>query len=144
MTPAARIKSLLALCVLAVSPAYPAADYVDRPDVREFIESMRREHGFDTAYLQRIVGDAKREPAVIRLMGPPPSSAASPARSYARYRAQFLTPEVIDAGSRFWTEHAENLARAETQYGVPAEVILGILGVETRYGRNTGSFRVLD
>ena len=77
-------------------------------------------------------------------MGPAPSSAPSPARSYSRYRAKFLTPALISAGSRFWSLHAEDLARAEAEFGVPAEVILGILGVETTYGRNTGSFRAID
>jgi membrane-bound lytic murein transglycosylase B len=77
-------------------------------------------------------------------MGPPPSSAPSPARSYSRYREKFLTPDLISAGSRFWSLHGEYLARAEAEFGIPAEVILGILGVETAYGRNTGSFRAID
>jgi membrane-bound lytic murein transglycosylase B len=130
--------------VLAVQPVLAGEDYASRPEVREFIESMNREHGIDTSYLERVLGDARREPTVLRLMNPEPSSAPSAARSYARYRAQFVTPKVIAAGSRFWEEHADDLARAEAQFGVPPEVILGILGVETFYGRNTGSFRVLD
>ena len=84
------------------------------------------------------------QPAVVRLIGPAPSSAPSPARSYSRYREKFLTPALISAGSRFWSLHAEDLARAEAEFGVPAEVILGILGVETSYGDNTGSFRAID
>jgi membrane-bound lytic murein transglycosylase B len=135
---------LFALCLLALPPASAGANYATRPEVREFIESMSREHGMDVAYLERVMRDAKREPTVLRLMAPQPSSAPSSARSYARYRAQFLTPDLIAAGSRFWAQHAEVLARAEDEFGVPAEVILGILGVETFYGRNTGSFRVLD
>jgi membrane-bound lytic murein transglycosylase B len=130
--------------VCAAQPTLAASDYLDRPDVREFIESVSAEHGVEASYLERLLGDAKRQPAVVRLIGPPPSSAPSPERSYARYRAQFLTPELISAGSQFWSLHAQDLARAETEYGVPPEVILGILGVETFYGRNTGSFRALD
>jgi membrane-bound lytic murein transglycosylase B len=112
--------------------------------VRSFIESMSAEHGIDTAFLERILGDVRHTPAAVRLIGPAPSSAPSPARSYSRYRAKFLTPDLIAAGSRFWSLHAEELARAETEFGVPAEVILGILGVETSYGQNTGSFRAID
>jgi membrane-bound lytic murein transglycosylase B len=78
------------------------------------------------------------------LIGPEPSSAPSPARSYSRYRAKFLTPDLISEGTRFWSQHADDLARAEAEFGVPAEVILGILGVETFFGRNTGSFRAID
>jgi membrane-bound lytic murein transglycosylase B len=135
---------LLTACLLAVQPVMAGSDYLARPDVRSFIESMSEEHGIETPYLERILGDVRYTPTAVRLIGPPPSSAPSPARSYARYRTKFLTPELIAEGSRFWSLHAEDLARAEAEFGVPAEVILGILGVETAYGRNTGSFRAID
>jgi membrane-bound lytic murein transglycosylase B len=138
------MKSLCALCLLAAQPVLAGSDYLSRPDVRSFIESMSDEHGIAPSDLERIIGDARHEPAVIRLIGPAPSSAPSAARSYSRYRAKFLTPALIAAGSRFWSQHAEDLARAEAEFGVPAELILGILGVETSFGRNTGSFRALD
>src|SRR5262245_16113978 len=105
---------------------------------------MRTEYGIDPAYLERILGDVRHTPAAVRLVGPPPSSAPSPARSYSNYRAKFLTPDLITAGTQFWSQHAEALRRAEAEFGVPAEVILGILGVETAFGRNTGSFRAID
>jgi membrane-bound lytic murein transglycosylase B len=105
---------------------------------------MSEEHGISSADLERILGDVRYTPVAVRLIGPEPSSAPSPARSYSRYRAKFLTPELISAGSQFWSLHAGDLARAEAAYGVPAEVIMGILGVETFFGRNTGSFRVID
>ena len=135
---------LVAACLLAVQPVLAASDYLSRPDVRAFIDSMSEEHGIESADLERILGDVRYTPAAVRLIGPVPSSAPSPARSYARYRAKFLTPELISAGSRFWSLHAADLARAEAEYGVPSEVIVGILGVETFFGRNTGSFRVID
>jgi membrane-bound lytic murein transglycosylase B len=130
--------------LLAAPPALASSDYLARPDVRSFIESMSEEHGIELSYLERILGDARHTPVAVRLIGPAPSSAPSPARSYSRYRAKFLTPELIAAGSHFWSLHAEELARAEAEYGIPAEVILGILGVETSYGQNTGSFRAID
>jgi membrane-bound lytic murein transglycosylase B len=121
-----------------------SSDFLARPDVRLFIDRMGEEHGIESADLERILGDVRFSPTVVRLIGPPPSSAPSPARSYERYRAKFLTPALISAGSRFWSLHAEYLARAEAEFGIPSEVILGILGVETFYGRNTGSFRAID
>jgi membrane-bound lytic murein transglycosylase B len=135
---------LLAACLFAVQPVLAASDYLSRPDVRAFIDWMSEEHGMASADLERILGDIRYTPAAVRLVGPAPSSAPSPARSYARYRAKFLTPALISAGSRFWSLHAKDLARAEAEFGVPAEVILGVLGVETSYGLNTGSFRAID
>ena len=135
---------LLAACLFAVQPVLAGPDYLSRPDVRAFIDSMAEEHGIDNSELERILGDVRYTPVAVRLIGPAPSSAPSPARSYSRYRAKFLTPEMISDGSRFWSLHASDLGRAEAQYGVPAEVILGVLGVETAFGRNTGSFRAID
>lgn len=135
---------LIAACLFAVQPAMASSDFLARPDVRLFIDRMSEEHGIESADLVRILGDVRYSPTVVRLIGPPPSSAPSPARSYERYRAKFLTPELISAGSRFWSLHAEDLARAEAEFGIPSEVILGILGVETFFGRNTGSFRAID
>ena len=138
------MKPLFTACLLAVQPVSASSDYLSRPDVRSFIDSMSDEHGIESSDLERILGDVRYQPAVLRLMGPEPSSAPSPARSYQRYREKFLTPALISAGSRFWSLHAEDLARAEAEFGIPPEVILGILGVETNYGRNTGSFRAID
>jgi membrane-bound lytic murein transglycosylase B len=135
---------LLAACVLVSQPVLAATDFLSRQDVRSFIEAVSKKHGLARAYLERILGEVRSAPAAVRLINPEPSSAPSPARSYERYRAKFLTPELIAAGSDFWSQHAEDLARAETEYGVPSEVIVGILGVETFFGRNTGSFRVID
>jgi membrane-bound lytic murein transglycosylase B len=134
---------LLSACLLAAQAAV-SADYLARPEVRSFIASVSDEHGLEIAELERILGSARYTPVAVRLIGPPPSSAPSPARSYSRYRSKFLTPELISDGQRFWTQHAPLLERAEAQYGVPAEVIVGILGVETAFGRNTGSFRAID
>ena len=135
---------LLAACLLTSQPALADAHYLSRPDVRSFIDAMSEEHGLDRSELKRIMGAARYMPAVLRLMDPVPSSAPSPARSYARYRAKFLTPDLISAGSRFWSQHEEALRRAEAEFGVPPGVIVGILGVETNFGGNTGSFRAID
>jgi len=135
---------LAAASLLAWRPALAGADYLERLDVRSFIESMHEKHGIETSDLERIMGAVIYQPTVVRLTTPMPSSAPSPARSYANYRAKFLTPKLISAGAQFWKDNAEYLRRAEQEFGVPSEVILGILGVETRYGQNTGSFRAVD
>jgi membrane-bound lytic murein transglycosylase B len=135
---------LIAGCLLAAQPSMANTDFISRTDVRLFIESMSEQYGIESADLERILGEVRYMPDAVRLIGPVPSSAPSPARNYTRYRAKFLTPELIAAGSSFWTLHAENLARAQAEFGVPAEVILGVLGVETFFGRNTGSFRTID
>jgi membrane-bound lytic murein transglycosylase B len=79
--------------------------------------------------------------SAIQLMKPAP---ASKPKNWVAYRARFVEAVLIDAGVRFWNDHADALQRAEEQFGVPAEIIVGILGVETVYGRNTGNFRVMD
>jgi len=135
---------LLAACLLVAQPVLADSNFLSRPDVRAFIDSMSEEHGIERAHLEQILGDIHHTPAAVRLIGPVPSSAPSPARSYTRYREKFLTPEMISDGARFWSLHAKDLARAKAEFGIPPEVILGILGVETAYGRNTGSFRVID
>jgi len=135
---------LVAAGLLAVRPAIASTDYLARPDVRSFIDSMHEKHGIETSDLERIMGAVRVQPVVVRLTTPVPSSAPSPARSYSNYRAKFLTPELIAVGSQFWADNAEYLRRVELDYGVPPELILGILGVETRYGQNTGTFRAVD
>ena len=144
MKPVTAWMQLLAAASLLAAQPVLASEYLSRPDVRSFINSMSEEHGIDRSDLERIMGNVRYTPAAVRLIGPVPSSAPSPARSYSRYRAKFLTPDLISAGSRFWAQHAEDLARAEVEFGVPAEVIVGVLGVETAFGRNTGSFRAID
>ena len=135
---------MVAALFAAAQPALARSDYLSRTDVRSFMESLTEEHGLDASELERVLGEARHIPVVVRLTNPAPSSAPSPARSYERYRGKFLTPALISAGSGFWSLHADDLDRAEKEFGVPAEVILGVLGVETSFGRNTGSFRAID
>ena len=87
------------------------------------------------------LADARKLALVQRLVMPPP---AGTAKNWAAYRARFVEPQRIMAGARFWQDHADWLQRAEDRFGVPAEIVVGIVGVETFYGRITGNFRVLD
>ena len=95
----------------------------------------------DPTWLKNTLNQAKRLPAVERLVLPPSSPTA---KNWAAYRARFIEPTRIQAGARFWQTHRSALERAEREYGVPASVIVGIIGVETLYGQNTGNFRILD
>ncbi len=134
---------LLATLSLAAHSAH--ATYLAREEVRAFIETMEAEYGLDAAELERVLGDARYQPAVARLIGRKrPKSKAPPVRSYPAYRAKFLTKTRIAAGTEFWETYEAELRRAEARFGVPAEVIVGILGVETLFGRHTGSYRVVD
>lgn len=106
-----------------------------------FADQVAARHGLDPQWVRQQIGQAERVPAVLKLIAPPPSPAA---KNWAAYRERFIEPVRVQAGLRFWQTHSEALARAETEYGVPAELVVGIIGVETLYGRHTGNFRVLD
>jgi membrane-bound lytic murein transglycosylase B len=108
--------------------------------VRAFIDEMVHEHGFSRSALVQALREARFQPRVIEAMERP--ILAPP--KWFEYAPNFLTPKRIDAGVAFWRAHADALARAEARFGVPPETVLGILGVETFYGRNVGSYRVID
>ncbi|WP_129780709.1 lytic murein transglycosylase B [Peristeroidobacter soli] len=140
-----RCAGAVLLALVCAQSANASTGYLARPEVRQFIEAMEAEHGLEAAELERVIGAAQYQPVVSRLIGPErPASATPPVRSYPKYRAKFLTRSRIAAGARFWDIHEADLRRAQAEYGVPPEVILGILGVETAFGQNTGSFRVVD
>ena len=150
---ATALSTVVAALALAVSPALPAAKatakapakaapagYAHRPEVKAFIDELVREQGFDRAELNRAFAAARYQPKIVAAMQRP---LLEPPKWYA-YAPQFLSPARIDGGVAWWNRHAADLARAEQAYGVPAEVVTAIVGVETFYGRNTGSHRALD
>lgn len=114
--------------------------YPEREDVRAFIGEMSASHGFDRRDLERWFASARYQPKVVELMQRP---IVEPPKWF-EYAPQFLAPARVEAGVEFWKANAETLARAESDTGVPAEVVVAILGVETYYGRYTGSHRVID
>ncbi len=130
-----------ALPALAGPPAgAKTAGYAARKDVRAFIEEMTAEHGFERAALARTLGEARYQRAIVAAMDRP---LLEPPKWYS-YARSFLAPERIAAGVSYWRAHQDDLARAEERYGVPADVIVAILGIETHYGKNAGNYRVLD
>ncbi|MBW8898347.1 MAG: lytic murein transglycosylase B [Massilia sp.] len=109
--------------------------------VADFEEDMVTRHGFDREELKGLMGQVHYIESAVQLVKPAPPGKP---KNWQAYSALFIEPVRIDAGIKFWNENAEALARAENAYGVPAEIIVGIIGVETVYGRNTGRFRVMD
>ena len=117
------------------------ADFSRWQEVGDFIDLMVTRHGFDRTALEELFRQTAYIERTVQLMKPAP---ASRPKNWKAYRARFVEPVRINGGVRFWNENAEALARAESQFGVPAEIIVAIIGVETLYGRYTGNFRVMD
>ena len=121
----------------------PAAEqfYADRPDAMRFADDMAARRGLSPEWTRATIGQAVYLPNVPRLMLPP---ARGTAKNWRAYRGRFIDAVRIRAGVEFWQRNRATLARAQAQFGVPAEIIVGIIGVETIYGRNVGNFRVID
>lgn len=123
------------------APARQGTPYAVRDDAMAFAEQLAERRGLDPQWTCQAVARAQRLPVVERLMQPAP---AGTPKNWAVYRSRFIDPIRIQAGVRFWQDNREALARAEREFGVPAEIVVGIIGVETIYGQQMGSFRVLD
>ncbi|MDH5205661.1 MAG: lytic murein transglycosylase B [Hylemonella sp.] len=115
--------------------------YSSRPEAMALADDIAVRQGLDRQWVRRAIGRSTLQPQVIKLMTPAP---ASTPKNWAQYRSRVVDPVRIKAGVRFWRAHRKTLARAERRFGVPAEIIVGILGVETLYGRHMGSYRVID
>lgn len=111
-----------------------------RPEVEAFINDLVKNERFSRKELEGLLGKAQKSERVLELISRP----AEKRLEWKDYRKIFMTPERIDQGVDFWLAHAETLTKAEKEYGVPASVIVAIIGVETYYGRLTGGFKVLD
>ena len=107
----------------------------------EMFAAEMAERGLDSTWIAESLGQAQKLESVIRAVRPMPSGQR---KNWQAYRDRFVEPHRARAGREFMREHAETLARASARFGIPVEVIVGILGVETFYGRNTGSYRVVD
>lgn len=126
------------LCILQAGTA-SALDVDSRPELRSFIDEMVKQHDFDRAEITQLLAQAETKSSILNAISSPAER-----KAWRDYRPIFVTPARIHGGVEFWNAHADVLARAESVYGVPAEIIVAIIGVETRYGGNTGSYRVLD
>jgi len=126
----------------AVEPAPgPAAGQIPQPDPKRVFAAEMASRGLDPAEVATLLERARYSETIARLVLPP----ASPTmRSWPRYRSRFVESRRIREGIAFQEAHARTLALAEARYGVPASIIVSVIGVETFYGRITGNFRVID
>ena len=140
--PRSRLLTVLTLTLALCGTGQAAERYADRPETRQFIEDMQQRHGFDKDALTYIFRRAQYLPSVIKAISPPRDPVA--VRSWQRYRGRFIEPVRIKAGVAFWERYQDSLQAASEKYGVPEEIIVGIIGVETIYGRNTGSYQAVS
>lgn len=121
----------------SVDPLY---DTNTHDDIEKFIQEMVKKHKFKEEDLRRWMSDAERQQSVIDAITRP----AEKVKSWKDYREIFITEDRIQKGAQFWQDNAVLLKEVEQRYGVNAEIIVAILGVETRYGRTQGNYRVID
>jgi len=130
----------LPLGALGRQPAAPGI-YGRRADVLTAAQRIALDHDLDTSWVEAALAQARYMPAVAQLIMPPPRVVA---RNWAAYRARFVETRRIEAGQGWWRDNETWLRLAHERFGVPPEIVVGIVGVETYYGRITGNFRVLD
>ena len=140
--------ALLLCCASVASAAKRQADeapdivtYGSRDDVVAFGADLAERRGLDAAWVQAALQRARFIPSVAKFIMPPP---AGTAKNWAAYRSRFVEPVRIKAGVAFWRANERWLKQAEEVYGVPPEIVVGIIGVETIYGQQMGNFRVID
>ncbi|TLY47766.1 MAG: lytic murein transglycosylase B [Gammaproteobacteria bacterium] len=131
--------SFTALLLLILLCLTSCTAYANKPEVRVFIDKMVEKYHFDRKQLQQLFNTVKSNRSII-------SSFITPKErlTWSEYRPIFVTTKRAQMGVKFWDMHAKTLAAAEKNYGVPASIIVAILGVETRYGEITGKYRVID
>ncbi|MFL6579487.1 MAG: lytic murein transglycosylase B [Burkholderiales bacterium] len=110
-----------------------------KPEVEKFITQMVQQHQFNRSYLQQLFGQLKGNDGVVKAINAPAT-----AKPWYEFKGIFVTPTRTSAGVIFWNDNAEQLKRARDTYGVPEEIIVAIIGVETIYGKRTGSFKVIE
>ncbi len=134
------IALLLPAAFLWTPPLADASSFSERIEVRQFVTDMASRHGFDADSLAALFARITLRPGVAKTM----TGQVTKPPSWTRYRANFVNPWRVAHGVRFWNDNAEALARARQAYGVPEEVIVAIIGVETRYGSYPLPYPVLD
>jgi membrane-bound lytic murein transglycosylase B len=110
-----------------------------RAEIETFIEEMARKHGYASSPLRKLFAQVQTRPSILRAM-----SAPRTARPWYEFRDGAVTPARIEGGVRFWKENQASLEQAAREFGVPEELIVATIGIETSYGRVTGSIKVLD
>lgn len=135
------MKKTILAALVAAAPVLAHADaaFLARPDVQRYIDQEVATGQFSRPELEAVFANVDAKPRIIEIMDRPATS-----RPWYQFRASFFNEKLLNDGVDFWKAHHDALARAEKQYGVEPEMVVAILGIETHYGRNTGSFRVVD
>lgn len=119
--------------------AAPNTALTEREDVKAFVQHMVQKHQFDAKDLNKLLNQATVQSSILAAVEKPAEKLP-----WHRYQDIFLTPERIQEGVAFWKTHAAKLQQAEQKYGIPAEIITAIIGVETFYGKRAGQYKVID
>ena len=122
-----------------VAPSSPRFD-LERPEIKAFLDDVAQRNSLSRAQLSRLIATAEPQPRIVELISKP----AERVTPWWEYRERFLTEDRIALGVQFWQEHRESLERIASERGVAPEYIVAIIGVETKYGRIMGRYRVLD
>jgi len=133
-----RLLALLILMTLTM-PAIAEANYSERDDVRGFVNDMVKKHRFDEQILMHWMKSVQQQKTALDAIARPAEG-----KPWKDYRPIFITNKRIAQGVDFWRKHQDILSQAEQRYGVPAEIIVAIIGVETFYGKRSGGYPVLD
>jgi membrane-bound lytic murein transglycosylase B len=137
-----RFSTVLGVCsfilMTGVMPCH--ADYSNHPEAKKFIAEMVAKNGFSRAELTEWLEKAEKKQGILDAISRP----AEQSKTWKEYRPIFLMPARVENGVKFWRDNSADLARAEKEFGVPAEIIVAIIGVETSYGRNMGGYNVID
>ncbi len=128
------------LYISLLLPMWASAIDVQRKDVQQFVAEIAANEQFDADYVRGILDRSEVQESILEAISRP----AEKAKPWHEYRAIFITPERIKAGVQFYAKHDQTLARIEQETGVPPEMVLGIIGVESYFGRFTGKHRVVD
>ncbi len=130
----------LLLGALLVTGGLQAGEYEGRQDVQDFAEAMHTRYGFTTNDVLNVLSHAEKKQSILDAIARP----AEKAKPWKDYRKIFLTSARIDSGADFWLTHEQSLQEVSSSYRVEPEMIVAIIGIETSYGKNTGSYRVID
>ncbi|MHB1946782.1 MAG: lytic murein transglycosylase B [Gammaproteobacteria bacterium] len=134
------IRFLLVICLCIFSHlSYADPNFVNQPDVQTFINQMVKKHKFKKTELNALFNTIKIRPRVIQSIKAPLEQ-----KPWSTYQMLFVTEWRIREGVNFWNKYQDVLERAEKIYGVPASIIVATIGVETKYGRYTGEYPVID
>lgn len=127
------------LLLISGLPVLAQAGYGERPEVQAFVNEMVKKHQYDRDQLSYWLEGVQQQTSILEAIARPAEG-----KPWKEYRPIFLTSDRVQQGVAFWKQHQQILQRAEKQYGVPAEIIVAIIGVETFYGKRSGNYPVLD